>query len=255
MASLQAALKSAIQVTYQLEENELAAEPLPDRRNRRLLLFYESAEGGAGVLRRLLDDPHALATVARNALHLCHFDPESGEDKQRAPQAREDCEAACYDCLMSYANQQDHRLLDRHAIRDLLRKLAQAEVQSATPTAAPAAMPLDDLLAQLPVQADGSETIAHRWLRFLAARGYRIPQQVYAPLETCGAQPDFLYDSYPAAIYVDGDDPTRRARDSEQVACLEDDYAILVLRFGPEETWADMFARYPSLFDTAEEEQ
>jgi ATP-dependent helicase YprA (DUF1998 family)/serine/threonine protein kinase len=256
MASLQAALKSAIQVTYQLEENELAAEPLPDRRNRRLLLFYESAEGGAGVLRRLLDDPYALATVARNALHLCHFDPQSGKDKRRAPQAREDCEAACYDCLMSYANQQDHRLLDRHAIRDLLLKLAQAEVQATTPpptATSPEDAPLDDLLARLPAQADGSETIAHRWLRFMAARGYQVPPQAYAPVVACGAQPDFLYEGYPAAIYVDGDDPTRRARDSEQVVCMEDDYAMLVLRFGPEETWTAMIARYPSLFGTREE--
>ena len=38
MASLQAALKNAIQVRYQLEDNELAAEPLPDLDSRRQLL-------------------------------------------------------------------------------------------------------------------------------------------------------------------------------------------------------------------------
>ena len=61
MTSLQAALKRAIEVRYQLEDNELAVEPLPDSFNRRLLLFYEAAEGGAGVLRRLVDEPEALA--------------------------------------------------------------------------------------------------------------------------------------------------------------------------------------------------
>ena len=51
MASLAAALKTAIQVRFQLEDGELAAEPLPHcRGNRRVLLFYESAEGGAGCL-------------------------------------------------------------------------------------------------------------------------------------------------------------------------------------------------------------
>src|SRR3990172_9154306 len=103
-ASLQSALKAAIQIRYQLEENELAVEPLPDRENRRLMLFYEAAEGGAGVLRRLLDDPEALALVAKEALTLCHFNAETGEDHKRAPKATEDCEAACYDCLMSYSN-------------------------------------------------------------------------------------------------------------------------------------------------------
>ena len=41
MASLQVALKNAIQVLYQLVDGELAAEPLPDRNLRRLILFQE----------------------------------------------------------------------------------------------------------------------------------------------------------------------------------------------------------------------
>jgi hypothetical protein len=124
MASLQAALKNAIQVEYQLEDSELAAEPLPSGDERRSILFYESAEGGAGVLRRLADDPDAFARVASQALQLCHFDPHTGEDLRHAPNAKEDCEAACYDCLMSYYNQMDHRLLDRQSIKDILMELA-----------------------------------------------------------------------------------------------------------------------------------
>jgi hypothetical protein len=44
MASLQAALKVAIQNEYQLEENEIEAEPLPSSDERRVILFYEAAE-------------------------------------------------------------------------------------------------------------------------------------------------------------------------------------------------------------------
>jgi superfamily I DNA/RNA helicase len=82
--------------------------------------LYESAEGGAGVLRQLVDDPRAFSRVAREALQLCHFDPDTGADQRRAPSSREDCEAACYDCLMSYSNQREHDLLDRQKIRELL---------------------------------------------------------------------------------------------------------------------------------------
>lgn len=128
MAALQPALKKVIQVLYQLEDNELAGEPLPSVDERRQLLFYESAEGGAGVLRRLLDDPTAIADVAREALRICHFDPDTGDDRQRAEGATEDCEAACYDCLMSYENQREHELLDRHPIRSILLDLTAASV-------------------------------------------------------------------------------------------------------------------------------
>jgi hypothetical protein len=67
MASLQAALKNAIQVEYQLEDSELAAEPLPSGDERHSILFYESAEGVLSFT-RLVDDPDAFARVAAQAL-------------------------------------------------------------------------------------------------------------------------------------------------------------------------------------------
>jgi len=138
MASLQSAFKNAIQTCYQLEDNELAVEPMPARDDRRVLLFYEASEGGAGVLRHLVDDPDAFANVAKAALELCHFDPVTGEDRKRAERSREDCEAACYDCLLSYSNQTDHRLIDRKSIKDMLLKFNKAQT-SASPVGIPRA--------------------------------------------------------------------------------------------------------------------
>src|SRR3546814_14776486 len=79
MASLEAAVKHAIQVEFQLEEGELSTEPLPSLDARRWILLYESAEGGAGVLRRLAEDSNALARAARRALEICHVDPDTGD--------------------------------------------------------------------------------------------------------------------------------------------------------------------------------
>ena len=76
MASLQAALKNAIQVCFQLEDSELACEPLPCSDLRTQILIYESAEGGAGVLRRLV-------TVLCPP-HLCCA-PRGGSNADRAP--------------------------------------------------------------------------------------------------------------------------------------------------------------------------
>jgi very-short-patch-repair endonuclease len=245
MASLQAALKNSIQVQYQLEEAELAAEPLPSPDDRRLLLFYEAAEGGAGVLRRLIDDPDGLAKVARQALQLCHFDPDTGEDRRRAPRAREDCEAACYDCLMSYTNQHDHELLDRAAIRDLLMRLAKVRVK-ASAGALPRAQHLEVLTRQC------QSELERTWLRHLEDRDLHLPSRAQAWIESCQTQPDFLYDRSQTAIYVDGPPhkyAQRRARDRGQTSCLED-LGYTVLRFEDQSEWDSIIDRHPNIFGT-----
>ena len=243
MASLQAILKSALQVKYQLEDNELAAEPLPASSDRQLILLYESAEGGAGVLRRLLDEPHALAEVAREGLRLCHFDPETGMDLRRAPRAQEDCEAACYDCLMNYYNQREHLLLDRQAIRDELLNLAQAHVV-AGPTEQPRPVHLEQLL-----RLAGSD-LERSWLRLLEQHGLRLPSHAQHLIELCGTRPDFYYQDYQVAIYIDGhyhDYAERRRRDEEYTDCLED-LGYTVIRFAQDENWGEKIARYPHIF-------
>ena len=128
MASLESALKVAVQSEYDLEDSELQVVSLPDREHRTTILLYEAAEGGAGVLRQVVEDPAALSRIARQALARCHFEPDTLTDLRRAPGGREDCEAACYDCLLSYTNQPDHQLVDRMLIRDYLHQLAMATV-------------------------------------------------------------------------------------------------------------------------------
>ena len=84
-ASLAAALKNAIQVVFHLEDTELAVEPLPNRDFRNKLLFYESAEGGAGVLRQLAIDPDALRRVARAGARALPLRPRHRRRPRHAP--------------------------------------------------------------------------------------------------------------------------------------------------------------------------
>lgn len=80
MAGLQAAFKQAIQQHFQLEPRELACEPMPSPGDRQEILFYEASEGGAGVLRQLVEDPTVVPLLARRALRICHFDPDTLDD-------------------------------------------------------------------------------------------------------------------------------------------------------------------------------
>jgi ATP-dependent helicase YprA (DUF1998 family) len=241
--SLEAAFKNAIQIIYQLEDNELATEILPNSDSPRMLLLYESAEGGAGVLRRLLDDPNAFAQVAARALELCHFDPTTGDDRHRAERATEDCEAACYDCLMHYGNQPVHRQLDRRSIRDLLLALSQGMTN-----AAPSGHTRPDHLSQLKRLA-GSD-LERDWLDFLDALHLRLPSYAQRLVDSCGTRPDFFYTDYQAVIYVDGphhDFPERAARDVTLTEAMEDQ-GFTVIRFHHRDNWAETIGRFPHIF-------
>ncbi|MCB0992442.1 MAG: DUF1998 domain-containing protein, partial [Acidimicrobiales bacterium] len=184
MASLEAALKNAIQVEFQLEEDELASEPLPSRADRRQLLFFESAEGGAGVLRRLVEEPGAIGRVARRAIELCHVDPDTGVEVK--PAHGEDCEAACYDCLLSYRNQLDHELLDRHMVLPVLQHLAGATVMSA-PGVTAVDHHLEDLEARVETELE------ERFLTFLKDNGLKLPEAGQVLVPEANTRPDFLY--------------------------------------------------------------
>ncbi|MBI2479760.1 MAG: DUF1998 domain-containing protein, partial [Planctomycetia bacterium] len=193
MASLQSALKKAIQALYQLEDNELASEPLPSEDERRQILLYESAEGGAGVLRRILENSHSLSAIAEEALRVCHFDPATGDDQRRAAGASEDCEAACYDCLMSYANQRDHEFLDRQLVNEVL-----LELRGSTVKASPSAKSFTAHLESLKSRCDSK--LEKDWLDYLAARDLRLPTSAQKLYEQCSTRPDFVYDKQHTAI-------------------------------------------------------
>ncbi len=266
MASLQAALKSALQVHYQLEDNELAAEPLPNRSKRTSLLFYEATEGGAGVLRQLTEDHQALAEVAAEALRICHFEPETLEDLRQAEHALDPCEAACYHCLMTYANQRDHEILDRQRIMSDLARLMRCSVHRQEPSPLITSLLLGNAPGgshdALMAVASGEETTApvvavvdnaqipseieQNWLHETAARKLMGPLSAHTSVGACGAQPDFLYPDQ-LVVYVDGDDFQRQARDRELVSKLENE-GYMVLRFQAREDWETLFADYADMF-------
>lgn len=232
LATVQHALVRGIEAVFQLEEGEILAEPLPSRDTRHGFLFYEAAEGGAGVLTRLVSEPDQLAEVAREALAILHFDLSGGLPANAADlveQSDTACVAACYRCLMSYYNQPDHELLDRRVpqARELLLRLARAttNVDRMTVSADPAAAP------DAPVVTD---PVLARW--YQAARTRELPVPDARPLETDGhAIPLVWRDHYVAAVLDLAPTPaTNGLRDR----------GFEIIAFGPDETtWDEGFDR------------
>ena len=243
IASLQAALQRAIERVFSIEDSELAVFPLPNDAKRSELLFYEAAEGGAGVLRKLLD-PIKFQEVVREAIDVCHFNPETDVDLRHGPNARENCDAACYDCLLSYGNQRDHALLDRKKAHEILRQLRDAtlKVSSTSNTRA-------EQLRALANQA-GSE-LEKKWLAFLDENELNLPTEAQKELLGGRTRPDFFYQTGSVAVYIDGpphDADAQRKFDRERRDELEDaGYQVVVFRYDDDwkkiamEEFADVF--------------
>lgn len=183
ITTVQHALMRGIEVVYQLEEGEILGEPLPARDNRRAILAYEAAEGGAGVLTRLINNSEAISKVARQALELMHFtnvEEAISQGDAKLLKAKDDaCVRGCYRCLLSYYNQLDHEHIDRSSeeVVQFLIKLARGktisdEIGTVEASSSPwttiferAGLPPADAM---PVKFDGVE-VEFAWRRHLTA--------------------------------------------------------------------------------------
>ncbi|PZU14668.1 MAG: DEAD/DEAH box helicase [Citromicrobium sp.] len=162
MATLEHALTRAIEAEHVLETGELLGEPMPIRDSRNAILFYEASEGGAGVLKRLMEGAHQWRALAGTALDLMHYRREGDEltDKKDA------CVQGCYRCLLSYYNQPDHELIDRkdEAVLSVLLRLADC-----TEDFSPAASGAN--------KATGESDTDDPWLRAFEAWKWPPPEQ------------------------------------------------------------------------------
>jgi len=235
MATVQAALKRGIEITFQIEESELIAEPLPSQDDRKNILFYEAAEGGAGVLTRLASEPDSMAIVASKALEIMHYKVPQGDwhlddlpDLELKNQhGHSICEAGCYQCLLSYFNQPDHDHINRRN-RDalsLLVALANAKVtlaskveQTATPN---------------------GDAIDHQWLEMAKSLGVPTPDSLRVPISGTAYFATAQYKSKRILVFTDVID--------ESTLTMLQDKGWIVLDFSDQIKWSDLFANYAEL--------
>ncbi|MCB1026626.1 MAG: DEAD/DEAH box helicase [Microthrixaceae bacterium] len=261
MASLQSALSRAIEVTFQLEESELAVEPLPSTDDRALLLFYESAEGGAGILRQLVHDPAALGRVVRAALEICHVDPASAAAGNAQDLPDTTCSLACYQCLLSYSNQRDHQLLERQKAVRVLTQLLHATVRVLPETpefAQPGGDATSPAATHAPEQTDSNPSgpdqpqaevppVVSEFLDWLRSEGLREPQPgVPLKLGELSTTPDLWFPDDALVVYLDG--ASSGTASPEAITTAMRDAGYRVARFGDRDGWADVVARFAATF-------
>ncbi len=239
--SLLHALKRAIQFAYQVEEQEIEAELIGEGEFRRLLL-WEAAEGGIGVWEQLTNEPGAIAKVALQALQLCHFEEQS-EDST----ADKDCAAACYECLLSYSNQLEHRHLDRHSIRSYLDLLSSST--TVRQLGKRTYIEQHEWLAGL-----ADSTLEMDFLDFLYKGHIRLPDNAQnRPASDLHVQPDFYYEreGRPGiCVFLDGphhDEPGQQLTDSKVRAELQDlGFRVITIRY--DKPFAEQVQNHPDVF-------
>jgi ATP-dependent helicase YprA (DUF1998 family) len=235
-ASLLYAFKRGIEQAFQLEESELDVQQV-GRGTHRALLFYEAAEGGLGVLRRLVEEPGALALVAQQALRICHFAPDGTDQKA-------ECSRACYECLLSFHNQAEARLVDRHRIRSILLDVCQAQVEQRVQGTS-----REEHLRWL--RSRTQSELERRFLDFLAEGGYRLPEEAQKSFQEPRCIADFFYTPN-VVIFCDGpphDQPEQQHLD-EHLRCelVARGYRVLTVRW--DEPLDEQVRRYPEVFGT-----
>ncbi len=245
LLSLLYALKRAIQLVYQVEEQEVGVDLIGSEKHRRLL-FWEEAEGGTGIWERLATEPGELAKVARQALELCHFDPETGEDNLE--DFPEKCAVACYECLLTYSNQLHHRQINRKLLPDFLRRLASAKLVSE------GGIDRDAQFQRLEALTDPASTSEREFLQFLYDSQMRLPDHAQnRPSSDVYVQPDFYYErkNLPGVcVFLDGSHhnaPERQKADALVRAELED-RGFRVISIRCDRPFADQVQQHPDVF-------
>ncbi|MGW2891058.1 protein kinase domain-containing protein [Streptomyces griseoruber] len=221
--TLMYALERGIEAAFELEDAELSSELLPpDDGPRRRILFMEAAEGGAGVLRRLQAEGDAFAKAARRALEICHFSADGKDQGGEEHRPGRACALGCYECLLTYGNQLDHALINRHTVAGLLVRFASATArrEERGESRSEQYRRLLDDPEPTPVEESAAAELAAQgdFLGWAKACGLRLPDEKDVFLTEANAAPDYIYRLPGAnvAVFVDGPDTeTTALRDAD----------------------------------------
>lgn len=200
--TLQHALKRAIEEVFQVESSEVGVVSLGDQEAPNILL-YEAAEGSLGILSQFVDDVGVFHRVIERAEALCRFDDED----YKGP--------ASYNDLLSYYNQRDHKIIDRHLIADALKKLRACSIEIQTN---PGFGSYEEHYQALLRGLDPNSSTERKFIDHLYQAGLRLPDAAQKRVDGLYVQPDFYYEPR-IWVFCDGtphDDPKVMEDDREK---------------------------------------
>jgi very-short-patch-repair endonuclease len=187
--TLKETILRGIQVALNLDESEIRgfistrkSDPI-----RRDIVLYETAEGGTGALKSLVNK-NRFEEIISSALELLHENEKEG------------CTRACYECLLSFHNQREHEQYNRKLILPLLRKFSNIRVTRVLENTD------EERLQKLLLKCDSQ--FEKETLHQIANRALPLPdeaQKIIHDGDRPIAKVDFFYKEKNAVVFVDGE--------------------------------------------------
>lgn len=189
--TLQYALEKAIERIYKIEATEIDAVIMGTLENKNLML-YESTEGSIGVLKDIAKNAGKLIEIFKEAYSICGYDWVTKKDMFP------DRVKATYEDLLSYYNQKDHLIINRHSIIPALELLINSKPDNTQ--GGTYEEKYHSLLNSIHKDSPGEKQL----LEYLFNNGYKLPDHTNYNMEKFYIQPDFVYEKNKALIFVDG---------------------------------------------------
>jgi len=192
VVTLMYALKRAIENYFQVESNEIGVSIMGEGDSPNILL-YEASEGSLGVLSQLVENPRVYKAVMHDAFDFCFL-------KEGVEIPEEELAPATYDDLLSYYNQSHHQVINRNHIRHSLRLLSDSAIEF---LANRSFSSYDEQYHALMAARDMNSSTEEAFLKFLYAKGLRLPDEAQPIIPHMYVRPDFLYKPN-VCVFCDG---------------------------------------------------
>jgi very-short-patch-repair endonuclease len=232
------ALKRAIENYFQVEPNEIGATIMGESDTPNILI-YEAAEGSLGVLSQIVDQPLVYKALMQEAFNLCFI-----KNGREIP--AEELVPATYDDLLSYYNQMHHQVINRNYIRAALRMLKEATVEVLTSKSFNS---YDEQHQALQAARDPNSITEDKFLKYLYAKGLKLPDEAQPKIVNMYVRPDFFYKPN-ICIFCDGtphdenqihDDDTAKRK-----ALTDAGYQVLVWHY--KDSLDEFVSKRPDIF-------
>ena len=178
------------------------------------------------------------------ALRLCH-DESFNDGTGAEPTA---CVSACYECLLTYSNQLEHRLIDRRLILEYLGLLATSTTELEQEP------DYEEQFQRLARLIDPNSSLEREFLNVLRDSRIRLPDNAQSrPTSKVLVQPDFYYERenrHGVCIFIDGphhDSPKQRDADNHTRNELQD-YGFRVITIHHDRPIMDQVNEHPDVF-------